>query len=69
MPNLFRWSGWLRPTRSAPEVPDDLPWHDRVDQVRALMDAFAPTPPPLPQADKFKATSEEAGPKPNDPGA
>ena len=66
LPDLFRWSGRLRPTQPAPEVPDDLPWRDRVDQVRALMDAFAPTPPPLRQADKFKATPAEAAPIPDD---
>ncbi len=44
MPKLFRWFGRLRPTQPTPDTADDLPWQDRVDHVRALMDAFAPPP-------------------------
>src|SRR6476661_4103103 len=48
MPKLFRWFGRLRPTQPTADVSDDLPWQDRVDQVRAMMDALAPAPPRSP---------------------
>jgi hypothetical protein len=48
MPKLFRWFGRLRPAQPTADTSDDLPWQDRVDQVRAMMDALAPTPPRLP---------------------
>jgi hypothetical protein len=57
---VSRWFRWLRPRPAAPEEvpPDPLPGPDRVDQVRAMMDAFAVAqreecdrgaPPPLDQ--------------------
>ncbi len=48
MPKLFRWFGRLRPRQPTPDDADELPWRDRVDHVRSLMDAFAP-PPPMPK--------------------